>query len=138
MVDEKKPSAPQAPPEPPEDKAPKRPRQSSKNTKTKWPAAAAVEAALNSYVSGAGMIITMVNPVDGEIIAENSAGVIKELIELGRVDRKLRKVLERLATPGKYGPLMVACSPIVIGIAANHNLLPQFIFKTQTPESEEE
>lgn len=117
---------------PEDDTKPKRPRAKRGGAKTKWAAAPAIEAALNSYFSGIGMVVTMIDPVDGEIIADGSEAVIKELIALGRVDKNFRKLLERLATPGKYGPLLIACSPIVIGIAANHNLLPEFKFFNKT------
>lgn len=122
------------PPESPKlDKPPKHARRGG-TTKTKWPQALAVEAALKTYFDGLGLLVSMVDPVDGEIIADGADAVIKELIELGKVDRRFRQVLQHLASPGKYGPLVVAASPMVIGIAANHNLLPQFIFGKTKPE----
>lgn len=95
------------------------------NTKTKWAKSDIVAAALTNYFSGIEGVLAWVNPADASVIAEGSAAVVKELVELGRVDRNVRRALEKLAAPGKYGPLTLAIAPMAIALAANHGLIPQ-------------
>lgn len=114
-----------APEAPENDKRPKRTRRTGP-TRSKWPQAVAVQAALDSYFSGITGVVTFVNPIDGRILAEGQEAIVKELIELGKIDRNFRKILNRISAPGKYGPLLIALFPVVFGIAANHDLLPQF------------
>lgn len=102
-------------------------KSSSGKSKTTWANAATVEQALIRYIKGVGVGVSFINPTDGECIASGADGVAHELVELGRVDKSLRKRLEFIATPGKYGPLVVSVMPIVIPIMANHGLLPQFV-----------
>lgn len=90
-----------------------------------WPRATEVETILSRYVGGLGYGIRLVNPEDGRIIADNGPAVIHELVELAKTDTQLRKPLELLATPGKYGPLTLAIGAVVVPILANHGLLPQ-------------
>jgi len=76
-----------------------------------------------------------VNPTDGRIVADGGPAVVHELVELAKTDSALRKPLELLATPGKYGPLTLAVAGVILPIMANHGLLPQFEFPHLTPES---
>ncbi len=115
---------------------PKRPPESKKARARSWPQEKSVATALKAYFDSLGLMVGMVNEADGKIIAEGSDKVVEELINLARVDIKIRKLLIKLAAPGKYGPLLLAVSPILIGVAANHNLLPQFRF-TVKPKMEE-
>ena len=101
-----------------------------------WAKASQVEQVLCKYFDAVGMAISLVNPADGRVIAKGSDAVAHEIVELARSDTKLRKYLEKLTAPGKYGPLMLACAPIIFGIAANHNLLPQFSVDGLTPQHE--
>jgi len=95
--------------------------------RSKWANADNVEKILSGYLDTLAMGVTLINPADGAVIASGSNAVAHELVELGRVDKTVRKWLEKLSTPGKYGPLTLALFPIVLGIMANHNLLPQFM-----------
>lgn len=90
-----------------------------------WPQAAAVENALNDLFSYAGMGLMLVNPADATIVAQGGPAVTKALVDLGRTDKKLRRYLELLAAPGKYGPLTMAVLGIVVPVMVNHNLIPQ-------------
>ena len=107
------------------DLPPKKTRAKRGSAKAKWPQAEIVGTALNSYFSGLSGVITFINPADGQILAEGSEAVVKELVELGRIDKRFRSTLEKLAMPGKYGPLLLAVAPIALGLAINHNLIPQ-------------
>ena len=105
--------------------------------KASWPNAETVELALLRYFGTLTFVVSFVNPDDGTVIAEGAPAVAKELVELGRQDKKLRDLLEKLTAPGKYGPLALAIFPIVMGLMANHGLLPQFILGPSTPERSE-
>ena len=109
---------------------------STKGKAPSWPGAAGVEAALNKYLATLAFGITLVNPEDGIVIAEGGPAIAHELVEIGKVDKKFRAKLELLCKPGKYGGLLVATAPVVIGIAANHNLLPQFVVPTRSGKGE--
>lgn len=97
------------------------------STRAKWPQGDDIQVILASYLDNLALGITLINPADGQIIAEGSDKVAKALVDVGRQDKNWRKWLEKIATPGKYGPLVGALAPMVIAIMANHNLLPQFM-----------
>lgn len=98
-----------------------------------WARAVEVETILCKYVAGLGWGIQLVNPVDGKVVADNGPAVIHELVELAKTDTRLRKPLEFAATPGKYGPLLLALLAVIAPILANHGLLPQFQIPGLTP-----
>lgn len=104
---------------------------SSGSTKgTRWANRATVESALTSLFAGTSFVVTMVNPADGKVIATGGKAVTQELLKLGDIDKQWRKVLDKLAAPGKYGPLVIVTfTTIIIPLCANHNLLPQFKFE---------
>jgi hypothetical protein len=80
------------------------------------------------FLTGGLMLLPGALGEDGALLYERLPAVIHELVELGKEDRRLRLFLERIAMPGKYGPLLAASFPIVLGIAANHNLIPVALF----------
>lgn len=104
-------------------------------TRSSWPRAAEIEKLLNTYILGIGGGLTLTKfKADGEVLVLHGSGVVHEVVELARSDKKLRHVLELLATPGRYGPLALAVMPLILGVMANHQLLPQFVVNlTGTP-----
>lgn len=98
-----------------------------KRAGSRWAYADKCEEVLTQYLSYISLGVTLVNPVDGKIIAEGAPAVAHELVELGRQDKQWRQYLERITKPGKYGGLTVAVAMIVIPVMANHKLLPQFV-----------
>lgn len=107
---------------------------SSGRSSAKWARADEIEKTLAKYLDMLAMGIMLVNPDDGRVIASGSDAVARELVELGRVDKTWRKWLERIAAPGKYGGLTAAMLPIIIGLMANHKLLPQFVIPGLTDQ----
>lgn len=103
-----------------------------------WAMAPMVEDALKGYLSGLGFIVTIVNPADGAVLAEGTDAVARAIVNLGKKNKGWRKTLERMATPGQYGELIFALTPIIIGLCANHGLLPQFNFAGLTPDNGKE
>jgi len=95
-----------------------------------WARAAEIERALNTYIAGISTVIQIVNEEDGKIIAAGGPDVVAALVQLGRDDKKIRRALELAATPGKYGPLVMAILGIAFPIAVNHGLVPTIILRT--------
>lgn len=100
-----------------------------------WGRAVEVETILTKYVAGLGWAIQLVNPKDGKVVADGGPAVVHELVELAKTDTRLRKPLEFVATPGKYGPLSLALLAVIAPIMANHGLLPQFQVPGLTPDT---
>lgn len=97
-----------------------------------WPRAQEIESILTKYVEGVGMGLMLLNPADGEIVAQGGPAIVHELVELAKTDKNMRKYLEWLATPGKYAPLTMACAGVALPIMANHGIMPPlFLPKTQ-------
>lgn len=92
-----------------------------------WANAAVVEQSLVRYMGLIGTGIGFIYPDDGTVIVKQGPDVAHELVELGKVDRRLRRYLDIIATPGKYGPLVMAVAGMVLPIMANHDLLPRFV-----------
>jgi hypothetical protein len=109
----------------------------SKASGKSWPQAAAIETYLNSIVEFAAKPVGHFNEMDGAILALQGPNVVHELIELAKDDKQLQKYLTALASPGKYGPLMMACSSLILPIMANHNFFGLFnMFGKQNNEPE--
>lgn len=110
-------------------------RAASQNTgRGAWPKAGEVETLLNGYVTiaGAGLQYTVAFGADGEALMATGPAIVHEVVELARNDKKLRNILEKMATPGRYGPLAMAVFPLVLAVLVNHNLLPASLVGTLT------
>lgn len=92
----------------------------------RWTEAVEVEKLLANYVIGIGTGIKFVNEFDGTTIVDNGPAVVHELVELAKSDKNLQKYLMWFATPGKYGPLLLALGGVAIPILANHDMIPKF------------
>lgn len=99
-----------------------------------WVRATEIENILTQYVKGIGAGLSLLNAVDGSVIAEGGPAVIHELVELAKTDKNIRKYLEWLATPGKYAPLTLATMSVALPILANHNMLPRLFVPTSSEE----
>jgi hypothetical protein len=91
-----------------------------------WSEAREVESLLTNYVIGIGTGVKFLNETDGTIIVLSGPAVVHELVELAKSDKNLQKYLTWFATPGKYGPLLLALGGVVIPILANHDMIPKF------------
>lgn len=106
---------------------------SSTSGKT-WTRATEIENILTQYVTGLGVGLSLLNPLDGSVIAQGGPAVVHELVELAKTDKNIRKYLEWLATPGKYAPLTMAVMGVTLPILANHNMLPRIFAPVATEE----
>lgn len=111
------------------DKAPKidTPRAAS------WPKAREIETALTRYVALIGSGVTFINAADGEAVILHGPAVVHEIVELGRNDKRIRRALELLSMPGKYGPLTLAIASLALPLLANHGLIPSLIVDLTKP-----
>jgi hypothetical protein len=100
-----------------------------------WAKAVEVENALTLLVqaAAAGLMFTALKP-DGQTLDATGPQIVHEIVELAKSDKKLQAMLERITAPGKYAPLVWAVAPLVMGVLANHKLLPQFVVDL-TPEN---
>lgn len=114
----------------------RKPSNRSETSGKTWARATEIETILSNYVGYLGFGLRLVNPADGKVIADNGPAVIHELVELAKTDTKLRRPLEMLATPGKYGPLGLSVLAVIMPIMSNHGLLPQFQIDGLTPSPE--
>lgn len=69
---------------------------------------------------------------DGAILARGSPAFIDSLINLAAEDKNVRTFLVGLTTGSAYANVVIAAAPIVIGILANHALIPP-IFGLMAP-----
>lgn len=108
-----------------------------------WTRAAEVESILNEYIGYTSLGLVMAGGVDpafvldAKIVGQKAPAVVHELVELAKDDRNLRRALEMLATPGKYGPLTVAVFGLAVPILQNHRILPQISLMAPTSKGGE-
>ena len=91
-----------------------------------WSDAREVETLLTNYVIGIGTGVKFLNEADGTVIVMSGPAVVHELVELAKSDKNLQKYLLWFATPGKYGPLLLAVGGVALPILANHDMIPKF------------
>lgn len=108
------------------DRKPTESRRSSGTRAPAWAKASEVENALNLIFKFGGAAVVAIDAVDGHAIADGGPAISKALVDLGRTDKKVRRYLEMMAAPGKYGPLTIAVAGVVVPILANHGMIPTF------------
>lgn len=101
-------------------------------TRRGWKDAGRVESNLTDLVTtiaGGLLFLPDGSPLqkDGDTLYKFGPKVAHELVVLADDDPRMRKILERLAAPGKYGPLVIALGGLALGLAANHGLLPKSV-----------
>lgn len=97
-----------------------------------WKDAGRVESNLSELVTtiaGGLLFLPDGSPLqkDGATLYTFGPKVAHELVVLADDDPRMRKILERLAAPGRYGPLVIALGGLMLGLAANHGLLPKAV-----------
>ena len=98
----------------------------SATTGKSWSQAREVETLLTQYVVGVGTGVKFLNEFDGTVIVQSGPAVVHELVELAKSDKNLQKYLLWFATPGRYGPLLMALGGVALPIMMNHDLVPKF------------
>ncbi len=69
---------------------------------------------------------------DGIVIKQGAPNLIEAILVLCQQDKNVRDFFLSLSTGSAYANVVIASLPIVIGILANHNLIPP-IFGTPAP-----
>jgi hypothetical protein len=98
----------------------------SATTGKSWSQAQEVETLLTNYVIGVGTGVKFLNEFDGTVIVSSGPAVVHELVELAKSDKNLQKYLLWFATPGRYGPLLMALGGVALPIMMNHDIVPKF------------
>lgn len=89
-----------------------------------WPRAKEIETHLTDSLILMGKGVGLLNEFDGAVIQAQGPAVVTALVELAKDDKTLQRYLVWMASPGKYGPLLMACGSVVFPILMNHNMLP--------------
>jgi len=103
------------------------PKAGPRKARSTWAEKSRVQDALNQLVFFGSAGLQVINKIDGQIVAQGGPAVVQALVDLAEQDKQIRKYLDFLAKPGKYGPLTLAVAGIVIPILANHGLLPKIL-----------
>lgn len=82
-------------------------------------------------VAGAGTGSQAVQ-ADGMLVVAHAPNVAHALDQLARDNPAVAAALERMLTAGAWSGVIVACTPIALGVAANHGLLPQAVLDMLT------
>lgn len=82
-----------------------------------------------------GMGLTFLNPADGILLIEHGENCAKSLNELAKTNSAVYSALDKLCTGGAMGAVMMAHAPIIMGIMANHDLMPNFGAKDDDKDS---
>lgn len=102
------------------------------STSSSRPRKATLENRLAGSLTTLGLLVTATGAgtgqaaiqADGALIIANAPSVAHALDELAKQDPRVAKALERALTVGVYGQLIGALAPLIIGIAANHGIIP--------------
>lgn len=102
-----------------------------KKTTTSAPRKATLETRLNDSITTLGMIVAgvggMTSPAvqaDGVLVIQHAPNLASALDTVAKNDPRVARALERMLTVGTYGVLLAAVTPLALGIAANHGIVP--------------
>lgn len=79
---------------------------------------------LEDSITTLGALLLLVNPTDGQLIIAGAAKQAAALDAIAKDNPAVKRALERMLTASVYGQLAAAFAPTLLGIAANHRLLP--------------
>lgn len=75
------------------------------------------------YYDGIAGLVSLAHQGDGMLIAAHGPNMAKAWSDLADESPKVRQVLEMLMTGGAWGGVLMAMTPVVMGIMANHGIL---------------
>lgn len=79
---------------------------------------------LEDSITTLGALLLLVNPTDGQLVIAGAAKQAAALDAIAKDNPAVRRALERMLTASVYGQLAAAFAPTLLGIAANHRMLP--------------
>jgi hypothetical protein len=80
---------------------------------------------LGQFFGMVGGAVMLVNLNDGRVIAEHADRMAAAWADLAKENPKVKSALTKLMAPGPWAGVVTATMPVVIAIAANHNMLPK-------------
>lgn len=101
------------------DKAPRTPPATKRPT--------SLRAQLEESIAGIGLLVFVVNQADGQLIIAGAPKQARALDQLAKENPAVRGALERLLRTSTYAQLAMAFAPTLLGIAANHGLVPPMV-----------
>lgn len=104
---------------PASDRKPRAPRSSSTTP--------ALKPQLEQAITGIGFAVFLVNQRDGQLILDGAARQAAALDALARENPAVRDALLRMMRTSVYAQLAMAFAPTLIGIAANHGMVPAIV-----------
>lgn len=69
-------------------------------------------------------LVYFLNPMDAMIISMNSRQVAEAWAKVAEQDERVRRILETMISGGTWGGVVIAMLPMLLGILANHGLMP--------------
>lgn len=79
---------------------------------------------IGATVAAVGGMTSPAVQADGVLIVQHAANLGAALDTVAKNDPRVARALERMLTVGTYGALVAAVTPLAIGIAANHRMIP--------------
>jgi len=108
----------------PDDTAPAKPPRDRSRERSR--ARVPLKPRLLEAIGGVGLMVSMVNPADGNAILAGAEQLAGALDNLARENPAVRRALEAALTGGAWSGVILAVAAIALPIAGNHGLIPQF------------
>ena len=110
------------------DKAPRTPRATTSSAPRRT-TTASLEKRLGGSITTIGIGVCMFSAPDGEVVVKGAPALAKSLANLADQNPAVKANLERALTAGAWSGVLAAAAPILIGIAANHGVIPANVAK---------
>ena len=81
---------------------------------------------LTELYASLGMGVFLLNQADGALILEHGPNCAEKLNDLAKQNDKVYAALDKLVTGGAMGAVVMAHTPIVLGILNNHQVFDSF------------
>lgn len=96
-----------------------------------------IKESLDSIWMGVGAVMLNVNAYDGAVLIVKGPQVTDALMEVAKVNPRVRSALESFALTSTWGAVFAAVSGVALPILANHGLAPVPVAAMLGPTSEE-
>lgn len=94
-------------------------------------------ASLGTGVTVAGAMTSEAVQADGLLIVQHAPNIAHALDGLAKDNPAVAVALERMLTAGAWSGVIAACTPLALGIAANHGALPRPVLDMLTAQAAE-
>lgn len=88
------------------------------------PRQAPLQARLQEAIGGLGLLVVMVNEIDGLAIIQGAERLSISLDKAAKQNPSVRRTLEKALTGGVWAEVVFSVGAIAVPIALNHGLLP--------------